>query len=292
VAVALSGFNTLVHYISRLPQNDLSDLAISFLKKYGVGVDDIIYGGERMGIYFLENGVSVRGGKVLYDRAYSGMASLTPGMINWEKIFQNAVWFHWSGITPAISASAADATLEALQIAHKMGIPISVDLNYRGNLWKYGKNPSEVMPELVKYSHLIAASPEDAEVFFSIPPNSEYKCNLRKEFPNLKKIASTKRISINASHNKWSGELDIDGIVYSSSEYDIYPIVDRVGAGDSFMAGLIYGCLQFSENPQKIIDFATANAALKHTLPGDVASFQVAEIEAFIQSEGKGKISR
>ncbi|MEY2904991.1 MAG: hypothetical protein RJA52_1007, partial [Bacteroidota bacterium] len=208
VAVALSGFNTLVHYISRLPQNDLSDLAISFLKKYGVGVDDIIYGGERMGIYFLENGVSVRGGKVLYDRAYSGMASLTPGMINWEKIFQNAVWFHWSGITPAISASAADATLEALQIAHKMGIPISVDLNYRGNLWKYGKNPSEVMPELVKYSHLIAASPEDAEVFFSIPPNSEYKCNLRKEFPNLKKIASTKRISINASHNKWSGELD------------------------------------------------------------------------------------
>lgn len=292
VAVALAGFNASVQYVTRLPKNDLSDLAISFLKKYGVNTDEILYGGDRMGIYFLENGVSVRGGKVLYDRAFSGMVSLAPGMIDWRKIFENAEWFHWSGITPAISASAADATLEALQIAKEMGVPVSVDLNFRSNLWKYGKKPSEVMPELVKYCQSITASVEDASVFFSISPDSEYKSNLRKAFPNLKKIASSKRISINASHNKWAGELDIEGEVFTSCEYDIYPIVDRVGAGDSFMAGLIYGQLIFSEKPQKIIDFATATAALKHTIPGDISSFKVEEIEAFIQSEGKGKISR
>ena len=308
VAVSLANYGIPVDFITRLPKNDLGSCALMEIRKRGVGTDQIVFGGDRLGIYFLETGAVSRGSKVIYDRAHSAMAEIKPGMINWEEVFKDAQWFHWTGITPAISQGAADVCLEAIQTASKMGITISTDLNYRAKLWKYGKNPSEIMPELVSYCDIILGNEEDAEKHFNIKPEgiditkdshkvkAEAFLSVCKQmmikFPRASKVITTLRGSISASHNTWAGVLYDNKKMYQSKEYQITHIVDRVGGGDSFMAGLIYGLINYPNNDQKALDFAVAASCLKHTIKGDANLVTVDEVEKLMGGDASGRVSR
>ncbi|HPN47413.1 MAG TPA: sugar kinase [Bacteroidales bacterium] len=308
VAVSLANYGIKVDFVSRLPLNDMATPCVMNLRKYGVGTDHLIYGGERLGIYFLETGAVARPSKVIYDRAHSSIAEIQPGMIDWRKIFKGADWFHWTGITPAISQGAADACLEAIQIANEMGVTVSTDLNFRKNLWKYGKSASEVMPKLVAGCDVILGNEEDAEKVFGIKPEGfevahtggevnaaefESVCKqLMAKFPRAKKVIITLRGSINANHNTWRGCLYSDGSLKISKAYDITHIVDRVGGGDSFMGGLIYGLLTYKEDDQKALEFAVAASCLKHTIYGDFNMVSVAEVEKLMGGDASGRVSR
>jgi len=306
VAVSLANFGVPVDYVTRLPNNDLGNACIQFLRQYGVGVDKIVRGGERLGIYFLEMGAVQRGSKVIYDRANSAIATIERGMIDWKHVFADADWFHWTGITPAISAGTADVCLEALQVAREMGLTISCDLNYRKNLWKWGRTAGEVMPELVAYCDIAVGNEEDADKVFGIKaPETDviagkveadkyrYVCEeLAKRFPNLKTIAITLRGSISASHNTWSGVLWQPGEFYIAPLYDITHIVDRVGGGDAFVGGLIYGLRTYGKDVQKALDFAVAASCLKHSIFGDFNMVTVAEVERLMAGEASGRVSR
>ena len=314
VAVSLANFGVPVDYVTRLPDNDLGDACIQFLRQYGVGVDKIVRGGDRLGIYFLEMGAVQRGSKVIYDRANSAIATIKRGMIDWKRVFADADWFHWTGITPAISAGTADVCLEAVQVAKEMGLTLSCDLNYRKKLWKWGKTPGEVMPELVRHCDIAIGNEEDADKVFGIKaPETDvvagkveadkyrYVCEeLAKRFPNLKTIAITLRGSISASHNTWSGVLYSPpsqgeggaGGFYTAPTYDITHIVDRVGGGDSFMAGLIYGLRTYGDDHQKALDFAVAASCLKHSIVGDFNLATVAEVEKLMGGDVSGRVSR
>ena len=246
-----------------------------------------------MGIYFLEKGAVCRPSKVIYDRAGSSISQVKPGDFDWEKIFEGADWFHWTGITPAISQGAASVCLEAVKAASKMGVRISCDLNYRKNLWKWGKSAGEVMPELVSYSDVIIGNEEDAEKVFGI------KCEgceaegltLMRMFPKAKKIAITQRESLNADHNLWSAVLYDGSRLLVSRKYDITDIVDRVGGGDSFAAGLIYGILNCGDDAAAL-EFAVAASCLKHTIEGDFNRVTVREVESLMGGNATGRISR
>jgi len=308
VAVSLANYGIPTDFVTRLPKNDIADRCISDLRKYNVGTQHILRGGDRMGIYFLETGAVARASKVIYDRSYSAIAQIQPGMIDWKSIFQDTQWFHWTGITPALSQGAADACLEAILIANKLGITVSCDLNYRKNLWKYGKTASEIMPALVEGCDVILGNEEDAEKVFGIYPEGfdvaqtdgevdalafESVCKqLMNRFPRTKKVIITLRGSINANHNTWGGCLYADGKLYQSKRYDITHIVDRVGGGDSFMGGLIYGLITFPDNDQQALDFAVAASALKHTIYGDFNLVTIAEVEQLMKGDGSGRVSR
>lgn len=306
VAVSLANFGLCAEFVSRLPKNDLADACIMNLHKYGVNTENMQFGGERLGIYFLETGAVSRAGKVIYDRAHSSLSEIKPGMINWEKVFENAQWFHWTGITPALSASAADALHQAIQVANQMNITVSVDLNFRKNLWKYGKSASEVMPALVAGCDIILGNEEDADLVFGIKPGdadatggeisgAEYQsvCNrLMHRFPRAKKVIITLRGSINANHNTWSGVLWDGQKLHEAPTYNITHIVDRVGGGDSFMAGLIYGLISFHGNDAKALNFAVAASCLKHTIQGDFNLVSVAEVESLMNGNSTGRVLR
>jgi len=245
---------------------------------------------------------------VIYDRARSAIAEVQPGMFDWKTIFKDAQWFHWTGITPAISQGAADACAEAIRIANELGITVSCDLNYRKNLWKYGKTASEIMPALVEGCDIILGNEEDAEKVFGICPEGfdasqpggepdalafESVCKqLMNRFPRAKKVIITLRGSINANHNTWAGCLYAGGKLYQSRRYDITHIVDRVGGGDSFMGGLIYGLITFPNDNQRALDFAVAASALKHTIYGDFNSVTVSEVEQLMKGDGSGRVNR
>ena len=305
VAVSLANYGLDVDFVTRLPENDIAEGAIKELRKYNVGVDKIMRGGERIGIYFLETGAVSRASKVVYDRAHSSIATIEKGMIDWQKIFEGATWFHWTGITPAISQGAADVCLEAVKAASEMNITISTDLNYRKNLWKYGKTAREVMPELVKYCDVILGNEEDAEkVFGYSAPESDvtggkveaekylWVCEkLMKEFPKAKKVIVTLRGSLSASHNTWSGVLYDGETLHQAPEYQITHIVDRVGGGDSFMGGLIYGLLKLKDN-QQALNFAVAASCLKHTIPGDFNLVTIEEVNKLMGGDASGRVSR
>ncbi|MDR2562593.1 MAG: sugar kinase [Prevotellaceae bacterium] len=308
VAVSLSNYGIATEFVTRLPQNDIAEWCIAELRKYGVGVDKIVRGGDRVGIYFLETGAVSRGSKVVYDRAGSAIADIKPGMIDWKEVLKDAQWFHWTGITPALSQGAAEACLEAIRMANDLGITVSTDLNYRKNLWKYGKNASEVMPALVEGCDIILGNEEDADKVFGIKPKDfdvahtggevnaaefESVCTqLIKKFPRAKKIIITLRGSINANHNTWGGCLYSEGKLYQSKRYDITHIVDRVGGGDSFMGGLIYGLINYPDDDQKALEFAVAASCLKHTVYGDFNLVNVQEVEALMKGDGSGRVSR
>jgi 2-dehydro-3-deoxygluconokinase len=229
-------------------------------------------------------------------------------MVDWKEVFKNATWFHWTGITPAISQGAADACLEAIRVANSMGVTVSCDLNYRKNLWLYGKKAGEVMPELVAGSDIILGNEEDAEKVFGIKPEGfdvaktggevneaefESVCTqLIAKFPRAKKVIITLRGSINANHNTWGGVLYADKKLYQSRRYDITHIVDRVGGGDSFMGGLIYGLLSYPGDNQKALDFAVAASCLKHTIYGDFNQVTVEEVEKLMKGDASGRVSR
>ncbi len=305
VATNLANMGMAAEFVTRLPANDVGDACVNFLRQYGVSTRHIIRGGERLGIYFMEYGAAQRASKVIYDRANSSIATITRGMVDWKTVFADADWFHWTGITPAISAGAADALLEALQTAREMGIYVSCDLNYRKNLWKWGKKAGEVMPDLVALSDLAIGNEEDAEKVFGIKAAevdvtsgkvsaSQYLSvceQLASRFPNLKRIAITLRGSLSATHNTWSGVLWDAGAFYTGPTYDIAFIVDRVGGGDSFGAGLIYGLRTYGD-PQKALNFAIAASCLKHSIIGDFNLVSVSEVETLMKGDVSGRISR
>ena len=306
VAVSLANFGVPVDYVTRLPNNDLGEACIQFLRGYGVGVDKIVRGGDRLGVYFLEMGAVQRGSKVIYDRANSAMATIQRGMIDWQQVFADADWFHWTGITPAISAGTADVCLEGVQAAKQMGLTVSCDLNYRKKLWKWGKTPGEVMPELVGHCDVAIGNEEDADKVFGISaPETDVTAGvveadkyrsvceeLAKRLPNLKTIAITLRGSISASRNTWSGVLWQQREFYVGPSYDITHIVDRVGGGDAFMGGLIYGLRTYGENRQRALDFAAAASCLKHSIFGDFNMVTVAEVEKLMGGDVSGRVSR
>ena len=305
VAVSLANFGLPTEFITRLPANDLGDACIAYLRQYGVGVDKIVRGGERLGIYFLEMGAVQRGSKVVYDRAHSSIATIQRGMIDWQSALAGADWFHWTGITPAISAGAADVLLEGLQAAKALGLTISCDLNYRKNLWKWGKTQQEVMPALVEFCDVAIGNEEDAEKVLGIKaPDADviggkveaesyrYVCDeMARQYPSLKSIAITLRGSVSASHNIWSAVLWTGGAFYTGLHYDITHIVDRVGGGDSFMGGLIYG-LRTYDNPQQALDFAVSASCLKHTIFGDFNLVTVDEVQKLMSGDASGRVSR
>ncbi|MDR2125783.1 MAG: sugar kinase [Prevotellaceae bacterium] len=308
VAVSLANYGIDVDFVTRLPENDIAEWCIAELRKYKVGVEHILRGGNRVGIYFLETGAVARPSKVVYDRAGASISDIQPGMLDWQEIFKNAQWFHWTGITPALSQGAAAACLEAIKTANKMGITVSCDLNYRKNLWLYGKKAAEIMPPLVEGCDIILGNEEDAEKVFGIKPEQfdaaqtqgnvkaqEFESVCRQmmdKFPRAKKIIITLRGSVNASHNTWSGCLYSGDAFYQSRQYDITHIVDRVGGGDSFMGGLIYGLLKYTGDDRTALDFAVAASALKHTIYGDFNLATIAEVEQLMKGDGSGRVVR
>ncbi|MDA3929372.1 MAG: sugar kinase [Prolixibacteraceae bacterium] len=306
VAVSLANYGVNVDFVSRLPKNDIALACMKDLRKYGVGTDHLVWGGERLGIYFLEAGAVSRASKVVYDRAHSSISEIKSGMIDWDKVFEGADWFHWTGITPAISQGAADVCLEAIKIANEKGITVSTDLNYRKNLWNYGKTAGEVMPELVAGCDVILGNEEDAAMVLDIHPDgvdvtgghvegAAYESVSKKimqQFPRCKKVITTLRGSVSANHNSWSGVLWDGEKLYEAPTYQITHIVDRVGGGDSFMGGLIYGLLTWPENDQKALEFAVAASCLKHTVYGDYNRVTVEEVTKLMGGDASGRVSR
>lgn len=308
VAVSLVNYGIETSFVSRLPLNDIGDVALMEMRKRGVNTKHILRGGDRLGIYFLETGAVSRGSKVIYDRANSAMAEIKPGMVDWESIFKNASWFHWTGITPAISQGAADACIEAVKIASQMGITISTDLNYRSKLWNYGVDREAIMTQLTSYCDIILGNEEDAEKHFGIKPKGlnitkqGHKVEaeaflsvckqIMKKFPNAKKVITTLRGSISASHNTWAGVLYDGSSIYESPVYQISHIVDRVGGGDSFMGGLIYGLINYSDDDQHALNFAVAASCLKHTIKGDINLVTVEEVKKLMSGDASGRVAR
>jgi 2-dehydro-3-deoxygluconokinase len=308
VAVSLANFGLDAEFVTRLPKNDIADACLRSLHKYGVKTHNVLWGGDRLGIYYLETGAVARPSKVIYDRAHSAIAEIEPGMINWKEVLKDAQWFHWTGITPALSEGAALACKEAITVAKKLGLTVSVDLNYRKNLWKYGRTAAEVMPDMVAMSDVILGNEEDAETVFGIKPENfdvtqtagrvdadkfQSVCQqLMSRFPNAKKVVITLRGSINANHNTWTGVLFDGDKLFKSPTYNITHIVDRVGGGDSFMGGLIYGLISYPSDDQLALNFATAASCLKHTIYGDFNLSTVSEVENLMKGDGSGRVNR
>lgn len=308
VAVSLANYGIPVEYITRLPENPIADKCIMELLSYRVGTQHILRGGDRMGLLYLETGSNARPSRVFYDRQNSSFATISIDSIDWKNIFKDACWFHWTGITPALSENTAVICRKAINIANEMGLTVSCDINYRGNLWKYGRAASEIMPELVAESEIILGNEEDFEKVFGIKPQNfdagktngevdvksfESVCQqMLQRFPSCKKIAMTLRGAINANHNTWSGILYNGDQFIQSAKYDITNIVDRIGAGDSFMGAFIYGLLVNNEDNQKVLDFAVAASYLKHTIKGDYNIVNKEDIFHLLNGNNSGRVKR
>ena len=304
VAVSLANFGIDVSYVTALPKNDIGDACIRELRKFNIDVTHIVFSEGRMGIYFLENGANQRASKVVYDRAGSSIAIAKPGSFDFKSAFTGADWFHITGITPAISQSAAQLSLEAVQTAKQMGITVSCDLNYRKNLWKYGKTAQEVMSILMEYVDVVIANEEDCQKSLGIKSAAEVEkgsldtakyeqlsAAVLKTYPNVNMIAITLRESENADTNGWSACLNDGQQFILSKKYIIKDIVDRVGGGDSFAAGLIYG-LNTYEDKKNALEFAVAASCLKHSILGDFNLMSVAEVEVLKGGDASGRVQR
>jgi Sugar kinases, ribokinase family len=304
VAVSLSNFGMDAAFVTVLPANEIGDACIGELRRFGVDTSNIVRGNGRMGIYFLENGSNQRPSKVIYDRADSAISKAEVGDIDWVKVFDDASWFHITGITPAISASAASLSMEAVKKAKEMGLTVSCDLNYRKNLWKYGKTASEFMSELVRYVDLAIANEEDCQKALGVSldvdvekgglDTKKYRTLAEKVlslYPDMNAIAITLRESRSADNNGWSACMHDRNNFYLSRKYDITDIVDRVGGGDSFAAGLIYGLHKY-EGREAALNYAVAASCLKHTILGDFNRVSVSEVEKLMQGDTSGRVQR
>lgn len=305
VAVALASFGLPAAYVTVLPEkNPLADAAIGELNRFGVDTSRIVRGKGRLGVYFVEAGASQRPSKVVYDRENSAIALAGPGAIDWKAALNGAGWFHITGITPAISERAANLAFEAVHAARANDLTVSCDLNYRKNLWKWGKTAAEVMRELVKSVDIMVANEEDIQTALDIRAEvSVHSGNLERaeyekltgtvlaKFPNLKAIAVTLRESKSASHNTWSACLNDRNEFLVSRTYDITHIVDRVGSGDSFAGGLIWG-LQELPSRRDALEFAVAASCLKHSIPGDFCRLTRDEVNTLLQGDGSGRVQR
>ena len=306
VAVSLANYGMDTAFVTVLPKNDIGEACKRELRGFGVDTSKIVRKDGRMGIYYLETGAVQRPSKVIYDRAGSTIAEAKPGDIDWESVFEGATWFHLTGITPAISQGAADLSLEAVKAAKKLGVHVSCDLNYRKNLWKYGKRADEVMTELVRYVDTVIANEEDFQKSLGLSAESSsaveegqidvelYKkiaSTAMEKYPNIKRVAITLRESRSANHNDWSACLYNGKDFFLSRKYSITDIVDRVGGGDSFGGGLIYG-LNTYDDEKTALEFAVAASCLKHTIPGDYNRVSAAEVESLMKGSGTGRVQR
>ena len=296
VAVLIAQLGGSAEFVTRLPENDVAQRAIDELRGLGVGVGNIVRGGGRIGVYYLEHGASQRAGKVIYDRAHSAMAEASPDEFAWSGIFQGASWFHWSGITPALSSSAAEAARQAVAAARKAGLRISFDLNYRAKLWRNPQQAGEVLAPLMAGVEVCVTSLEEAGSVFGIKidgnpaqRDADAAAALCAKF-GFKTVALTQRQGATADHTSWGATLFHEGRASISTRHEITN-VDRVGAGDSFTGALIFA-LQRGDTPQKAVDFAVAASTLKHTIPGDYARMSLAEVEALAAGAGGGRVQR
>ena len=304
VAVSLASFGLPVAFVTALPENPVGDSCLAEVRSFGVDVSSIRRQGERVGIYYLETGANQRPSRVVYDRAGSSIATASVGDFDWDAIFEGASWFHLSGITPAISASAAAICMEAAQVARAKGITVSCDYNFRSNLWKYGKRAPYVMRALVQYVNVGIANEEDCQKALGIETgvdvhsgaleSEQYSAlaeRVLEEFQSLDKQVITLRESKSANRNGWSAVLHNRKEFHVSRKYEITDIVDRVGSGDSFAAGLIYGLLAFGDDA-RALEFATAASCLKHSIPGDFNRVSVSEVEALLKGDATGRVQR
>ena len=304
VAVSLANYGLQSEFVTRLPDNRVADACIDDLRRYGVRTDAILRGGKRLGIYYMEEAAAMRSSHVVYDRADSAFDTLQPGMIDWDGIFRDASWFHWSGISAAVSAGTAAVCAEAIAAAHAAGLTVSCDINYRKNLWKYGKKASEVMQELAKYVDVAIANEEDVQKSLEITVDvnvesgeldrEKYKAlgnKVLESYPNMKCIAITLRESHSADWNGWAACLNDGKDFYVSKKYEIRDIIDRVGGGDSFAGGLIYGLNQY-EDKQSALEFAVAASCLKHSIPGDFNRVTVSDVTKLMGGDGTGRVQR
>lgn len=304
VAVSLAQFGVPVSFISAIPTNPVGDACVAELRGFGVDTSHVRREGTRLGIYFLENGANQRPSRVTYDRAGSAIAAAKPGEFDWNVIFDGASWFHITGVTAAISQSAADVCLEAARAARAKGLTVSCDYNYRKNLWTYGRKAPEVMRELVRHVQVGIANEEDCQHALGIDiavdvhsgslETERYVAIGKRvlgEFPNLERQVITLRESRSADVNGWSAVMATRGSFLTSRRYEISDVVDRVGGGDSFCAGLIYGLMTYGDDA-RALEFATAASCLKHSIPGDFNRVSVAEVEALVGGEGSGRVQR
>ena len=302
VAVSLQNYGNEAYYVSKVPAHEIGQAAINSLRRFGVHTDFVARGGERLGIYYLETGSSLRASKVIYDRAHSSISEATPADFDFDEIFRDADWFHWSGITPALSDSTAECLRLACVAAKKAGVTISCDLNYRKKLWTPEKAQS-IMRPLMQYVDVCIGNEEDAEKCLGFRPDADveggmtdadgYKgifCRMMKEF-GFKYVVSTLRESFSASNNGWKAMIYDGETFYVSHRYEIMPIVDRVGGGDSFSAGIIHG-LASGKSQEWALEFAVAASALKHTIPGDVNMVSLSEVESLMSGNANGRVER
>ena len=304
VAVSLANYGLDVGYLTVLPDGPITDACVRELRGFGVDTKRIIKGEGRFGVYYVEGGANQLPSRVVYDRAYSAISLAKPGDIDWDKAFEGVEWFHITGITPAISESAMLLSLESVREAKKRGITVSCDLNYRKNLWKYGKKASEVMREMAKYVDVAIANEEDVQKSLEITTDvvvesgeldrAKYKAlgdKVLAAYPDMKMIAITLRESKSADINGWAACLNDRENFYESKKYLISDIVDRVGGGDSFAGGLIYG-LNTYESRQQALEFAVAASCLKHSIPGDYNRVSVGDVEKLMGGDGTGRVQR
>ena len=302
VAVSLQNYGNEAYFISKVPAHEIGQAAINSLRRFGVHTDHVARGGERLGIYYLETGSSLRPSKVIYDRAHSSISEATLADFDFDEIFRDADWFHWSGITPALSDSTAECLRQALIAAKKAGVTVSCDLNFRAKLWTAEK-AQQVMRPLMQYVDVCIGNEEDAQMCLGFRPDADveggktdadgYKGifqGMMKMF-GFKYVVSTLRESFSASHNGWKAMIYDGKEFYVSRRYDINPIVDRVGGGDSFSAGIIHG-LANGQTQQWALEFAVAASALKHTIPGDVNMVSLSEVESLMAGNGNGRVER
>ncbi|RYC69383.1 sugar kinase [Spirosoma sordidisoli] len=297
VASALAKWAVPVVHVTRLPKSDLGDAVVDGFKSLGIDTRFIQRGGRRLGLFFVEKGVSIRAGKVIYDRADSAFATLSPADFDWPAILEGSSWLHFTGISPAISENAARACLEAAQTANRMRLTVSMDVAYRSNLWQWGKRPAEVVPELVKHCTVIVCSPHDTAELFGIYPRPDEDpfrsvCRqLMGQFPALTTIITTERGQQSASHNTLRGKCWQGGRLLVTDTTDIPNIVDRIGGGDAFMAGFIYASLA-AKDTLSALRFGVAASALKHTIDGDLPLASVEEIETIMNGDTSGRLTR
>jgi 2-dehydro-3-deoxygluconokinase len=301
VCVLLSRLGMQTRFITRLPENELSLGAEDQLRGHGVEVGGILHGGHKMGLYFTESGQLVRAGKVIYDRQHSSFAEMTPGMINWGEIFADCNWFHWSGISPAVSGTVAAVCKEALTRAKEQGMTVSADFNYRSTLWKYGMHPREIMPGLLESADVLVADPDAAKTYLGLSYDSsldlvedrfrKFAAGMHEKLPEMKTLAMSLRGNGSNGVLTYQGALLYKGEVFCSRIQEIPFIVDRIGSGDAFTAGLIYGLTHCSK-PQEIIEFATACAVLKHSIEGDFALLSLQDVLDFMETGPTSRIIR
>ena len=304
VAVGLARLGLDVFYISVIPDNPIGEACIRELNKQGVKTTSVLRKGDRLGIYFLENGSNQRPSLVVYDRAHSAIAEASTEDINWNEVLEEASWFHISGITPAISLSAAELSLKAVKTAKEKGVKVSCDLNYRKKLWKYGKTAPEIMSEIVKFTDIAIGNEEDCQKSLGVKvdvdvESGKLQTDKYKEltnqvldlYPNLEKVTITLRESHSANYNGWSAVLNNRKDFFVSKKYEIHNIVDRVGGGDAFAAGLIYGLTRLSDD-KEALEFAVAASCLAHTIPGDLPLISVDEVKKLAAGSGSGRVQR